>query len=828
MGSLWRSAPMQLIQLFVQLEAAHETVDELGQLGVIQFRDLNPSVNAFHRNFVNEVKRCDEMERKIRYLEEQVEREKGLMKVLHSVTIEAAGGNSAHINVNELEGKLDELEKDINTFNLNQQVQERSINEVIELTHVLSADEVFFAESHTMEVNGVNEPLLGDSEYGGRDRVKLSYITGTIPRPKVYAFERVLWRATRGNLFMRQTDINEPIKDPHTGEFAIKQVFIIFMQGDRLHTKVKKICESFGATIYPCPDNHHERTELLNQQHGRLNDLNSVLNATRQQRHAALYEIATHLMTWKAKVVKEKAIFHTMNLFNYDVGRKCLIAEGWCPIAMIEDVQFAMRRAALRANALVPSILNQVYTHDVPPTHFATNKFTHAYQEIVNAYGMAHYQEVNPAVLTLVTFPFLFGIMFGDIGHGFFLMIFSLVLIYNEKSLSTQKLNEIVQMPFDGRYVLLVMSFYAMFCGLIYNELFSIPLDIFGSAWIKPEFRNGQRFNWSDPNNADATYTHMTGKVYPFGVDPVWKGSPNELDYYNSFKMKLSILLGIIQMSLGIFLSLLNYLKEKPPLNWINTLFQFIPQIVFLWSIFGYMCVLIIIKWCTDWSNGPSPSPILQLVINMFLSPGASPSKSGPLFFPYQHQVQLVLTAVAILCIPVMLLVKPLLLKHYHQQRGTHRRLDVQDEEGSLLPHEGGHGGGHGGHGEEFEFAEIMIHQIIHTIEFVLGAISNTASYLRLWALSLAHSELSSVFWERILMGTVQGASIWQIFIAYTVWAAATIAVLLVMETLSAFLHALRLHWVEFQNKFYVGDGIRFMPFSYKKILNGEDQDDAT
>ena len=104
---------------------------------------------------------------------------------------------------------------------------------------------------------------------------------------------------------------------------------------------------------------------------------------------------------------------------------------------------------------------------------------------------------------------------------------------------------------------------------------------------------------------------------------------------------------------------------------------------------------------------------------------------------------------------------------------------------------------------EHHVFSEVFIHQMIETIEFVLGTVSNTASYLRLWALSLAHSQLAEVFLDQaLIIGWSPSASVTSItimtFILWFAFMTATFAVLLIMDVLEVFLHTLRLHWVEF------------------------------
>ena len=109
----------------------------------------------------------------------------------------------------------------------------------------------------------------------------------------------------------------------------------------------------------------------------------------------------------------------------------------------------------------------------------------------------------------------------------------------------------------------------------------------------------------------------------------------------------------------------------------------------------------------------------------------------------------------------------------------------------------------------------------------MLGGISNTASYLRLWALSLAHGQLSEVIYDKTVINGVKAlgsfGGVVQLFVYWFPFAAATVMILMLMEALGTFLHALRLHWVEFQGKFYNkhGDGHYFHPFDFRRVLAG-------
>uniref|UniRef100_A0A8C7P137 V-type proton ATPase subunit a n=1 Tax=Oncorhynchus mykiss TaxID=8022 RepID=A0A8C7P137_ONCMY len=767
MGELFRSEEMTLAQLYLQSESAYCCVSELGEIGMVQFRDLNPDVNVFQRKFVNEVRRCEEMDRKLRDAQ---------------LTMSPA--------------TFEKLENELKEINTNQEALKKNFLELTELKHILRRTQQFFDE--------VN------STFNDATR----FVAGVISRERIPTFERMLWRVCRGNVFLRQADIEDSLEDPATGDQVYKSVFIIFFQGDQLKTRVKKICEGFRASLYPCPETPQERKEMAAGVATRIDDLQMVLNQTEDHRQRVLQAAAKTVRVWFIKVRKMKAVYHTLNLCNIDVTQKCLIAEVWCPVSDMDSIQFALRRGTEKSGSTVPSILNRMQTKQTPPTFNKTNKFTSGFQNIVDAYGIGNYREMNPAPYTIITFPFLFAVMFGDLGHGVLMTCAALYLVLRESRLVAQKNdNEMFSMVFAGRYIILLMGVFSIYTGIIYNDCFSKSLNLFGSGWsVRPMF---------DPRvlQLDPAVRGVFNGPYPIGIDPIWNIATNKLTFLNSFKMKMSVILGVIHMLFGVSLSLFNHLYFKKPLN---IYLGFIPEIVFMASLFGYLVILVFYKWLAYDAHTSRNAPSLLIAfINMFLFNYNDPTNQ-PLYRG-QMVIQTLLVLIALACVPCMLIPNeiapdliwtglplPVLLCPCH--RGVYTGC-VFSLPPLLL---------------QFNFGDVAVHQAIHTIEYCLGCISNTASYLRLWALSLAHAQLSEVLWTMVMHLGLSSRSFGgfvALSIIFGAFAVLTVCILLIMEGLSAFLHALRLHWVEFQNKFYVGQGFKFLPFTFESILEGRFED---
>lgn len=193
------------------------------------------------------------------------------------------------------------------------------------------------------------------------------------------------------------------------------------------------------------------------------------------------------------------------------------------------------------------------------------------------------------------------------------------------------------------------------------------------------------------------------------------------------------------QMTYSLCLSLVNARHFKSLIDvWGN----FVPGMVFFQSIFGYLVFTIIYKWAVDWTPVHNNAPgLLNMLIYMFLQPGKVAASEQ--LYRGQPVIQTILLLIAVICVPILLLLKPLYLRWEHNRaraqgyRGigeTSRisALDAEDQDGR--PMNGGRRESVGADNEHvamvtqdididddeehegFEFSEAMIHQTIHTI----------------------------------------------------------------------------------------------------------------
>ena len=903
-----RSSEMEYFTLHMRETAAASVIERLGQLGTVQFTDLQGDLTTFKRHYTPQIRRCDELEKKLFFFAEE-------MRKTNTPTPEPRSqeafllwrGEQARMAehygcplLDYWESIISERHKDYQALRAEREKNAAVLASAGARRHVIEAAVKWFdvdvvSEEGGGKVGGAPEPFRGaglrapgssaaaleagkaaptTKELGDGEDVSFRYFAGILRHEDQARFARIVFRASVGHAAVRFAPIESSLMD-EKGETGKKAVFAVLYRGKALAPKLERICSAFGAQTHTLPNftKPEEVREALRDTKAIITTTIAWMKGSAAMAAHTLGHLRLVLMQWRMGVAREKACFVALNGLTRNPQAGTVSGAGWVlkseSSRVMEAIEAAHVEAAGGARVLpyrvdlfsvmtIPAacerfgckeetlenlrvagagdyiglpegagrmVHHQQQTHHAhlpgpgsietpfpaegyigvaarevnrecglpgvnkallskvlvlpssPPTFFPVNKVTSVFQGIVNTYGMPRYQEANPALFTIMTFPFLFGVMFGDFGHALFLTLASAWMVWKEDTLASVD-NEIFGMAFGGRYMLLMMGFFSLYCGLIYNDFFSLGMTVMGqSRWSFPTLPDGTQSRFAVTSGA-------AEDVYKFGIDPAWHLSENSLLFFNSLKMKMSVVLGITQMTFGLILRCSNALYYRSKVDfW----FEAVPQVIFMVSLFGYMVFLIMAKWCINWFGGPSESPgsppsLIDTLINIALKPSSidPPDK----MFAGQGSFQQFVLFVAFLTVPVMLFAKPYFLSR-----------PKEGEEGKAKS-EDGHGHGGGGH---HSFGELFIHQAIETIEFVLGTVSNTASYLRLWALSLAHSQLATVFWERALVASVQTESFFYIVIGYSVFSGITTGVLLIMDVLECFLHALRLHWVEFQ-----------------------------
>jgi V-type H+-transporting ATPase subunit a len=700
----------------------------LGEIGFSQFIDLNKDEAPHTLPFTNQVKQCEEAERKLAYLQDQCKRHyvpitppeniDGFLQHLNK--IKDTKRKAIHLLLDEIMREIKSHEKFIQEQNARLKESEATLESVKNFHQVLRV-------AHRM-IPQFNQQMMSDIEGRGNqkqssvyepliqnDLINIERVAGVIDSEEIFRFRKLIFRVTKGKSYI----YTEQYVDPENPEGKARSVYIItYYDGIHIREKIRRICDSFSGQRFDIPE-HKLLQARIQEMSENIRNQRSVYDSTKQQLRQQLIDFdsvsqdgiqksSSTIFIYKMFLAQEKALYQSLNTMKAYSGG--LIGYFWAPAEQETEI---MNKLASHSASKVSPIKDNF--HIEPPTYNKMTEFSFVFQQIVDTYGIPTYQEANPTPVSIVTFPFMFGLMFGDMGHGSILAFFGLFLTLGANHLQKSSL----KMLLPYRYFFLLLGMCSTYCGFMYNEFFAMPTELFSSCYDL----NAKK-QWSLAKDVTAKtgnwyYDRKDFKcTYPMGVDPVWGLSNQKLTFANNIKMKLSVIMGIVHMTIGVMMKGTNALFRH---DLVTFLFEVVTGLIMLLGMFGWMDLLIYGKWffpiqfvsrdiitvdnkpefLGDVVNRHTPS-VINIMITTVFGGGQLPDGTHDYSFlvsgdrtkyppddamqaaMYSTSVNLLIWAVS--CVPLMLLVKPCCCrpKHHHEPE----KVDEEYELTRILPEE--------------------------------------------------------------------------------------------------------------------------------------------
>jgi len=341
---------------------------------------------------------------------------------------------------------------------------------------------------------------------------------------------------------LKEAEILEGI-DKYLALHTVKKI-VDEVRGEGRTSEIKALFERSREFLASVPLEHlkmlHRAVETLHLEQ-RIRELEEEPSRlTKKLKDIA--ENSPQIHAYKEVVDIETSIEKLKKKFRKTI--KTSVFEVW---VKAPDVQKAVDTIKVACPDAVVNITEEEEGEDRSPTLMRNPRIATCYQKLVGAFGLPNYHEVDPSLIMLVTFPLVFGLMFGDIGHGLILLVGGILIkpIFDKFRISGEMFDPLR----DGRVLIVSCGVASILFGFLYGEFFG-PTTL----------SNPHTPNW---------YTALTGIPHA-----PWF-SPSEAPSGPLKLLEIAIIVGMIQISFGIILDVVNKILNREfreslaPISWI-------------------------------------------------------------------------------------------------------------------------------------------------------------------------------------------------------------------------------------------------------------------
>ena len=339
------------------------------------------------------------------------------------------------------------------------------------------------------------------------------------------------------------------------------ECFLAVASASKHKDEVERILRTYHAEIFQMPPDLpnnvgealKEVTKRLKENEDKEKSINDALNKIGEEKKDKLFswkETAGNILTL---LTAEKKILQS--------GRIATV-KGFVPKNKFKELTTTVY-TKMEGKALV--LEDETSESVVPPSKVVHNRFVRPFEEIVKLYGLPNYNEIDPTPLVALSFPILFGLMFGDLGHGLILVIGGLIvglLIKGNQSIK------------NVCWIMVACGISASVAGVLFGEFFGIEFSELNPTW-----------------------------------GPLWFSPFASTANVTSFLI-FSLFVGMVQILIGIAIELVNFLLKH---NKADAFLTALPKFAFfvggIWLVYTYQLNF------GAWLSGPILAPVIPFII---------------------------------------------------------------------------------------------------------------------------------------------------------------------------------------------------------------------